>query len=250
MQMLYAATDRYAEKVNPFFSGSRLRFFGVIDAIPALVSDVVRNTTVVGLTIRPIAALFTDDKDREKQFFLDMRPDRNPQGLFAGEKNLLTLKGLSLAEAEGPDDVMRAYVDAIKRADNKTWRACYADWKVRQTFDQDDTWKYVDRNWFTINDRYAASLWDKSRQRVLTDVHDVEVGSVSEPTIVYDAAQMPSDVSDPEDPKIVKEVQILMNHVGLFETGYRTFASSTLKRKWTLQRLDDGPWRIISAQGL
>jgi len=250
MQPVYAAIDRYAEKVNPFFRRSRLRFVGIIEPRVALVSDAIRNITVVGLWVRPIAALFTDDDDREKRFFIDLDTDRNPSATFAGEADLLALDGLALDDAKTPADVMRVYVDSFKRADIGTWRACYADWKVRATFKDDDRYLYVDRTWIVINDQYAASLWDKSRQRLLDDVYAAEVAQVSPARVVYDADRQPSGVGDEDDPRIVEEVRVIVNHVGKFEGGYRTFASATLKRKWTLQRLDDGPWRIVDAQGL
>ena len=256
LKALYAATDRYAEKVNPYFDRSRLTFVCTIKADAALVSDAIRNVTVVGLKATPIAVLFTDDADREKRFFLDLDAERNPAREFAGESELATIEGLTLDESNSPADVMRTYVDAIKRVDMDTWRACYADWKVRATFQDDGQHLYVDRTWITINDRDAVSLWDKSRQRLLEDVYDIEVARVSEPRVVYDASQQPARLHDDDDPEIVEEVQILVDHVTRREETsdsdweYLTFASATLKRKWTLQRLDDGPWRIVSAQGI
>ena len=73
------------------------------------------------------------------------------------------------------------------------------------------------------------------------------MASVSEPRVVYDASQQPAGRIDPE-PRVVQEVRALVNHIGREGDGFRTFAGARLHRKWTLERLDDGPWRVTVAQ--
>jgi hypothetical protein len=53
---------------------------------------------------------------------------------------------------------------------------------------------------------------------------------------------------DDDDPRRVEEVSVRVDHVGRFDDGFRTFAGAQLHRNWTLERLDDGPWRITSGQ--
>jgi hypothetical protein len=57
---LYAATDKYIEQVHPYLRKKRITMIGIIEELPALVSDVRRSITVVGLRLRPIAALLND----------------------------------------------------------------------------------------------------------------------------------------------------------------------------------------------
>jgi hypothetical protein len=107
---------------------------------------------------------------------------------------------------------------------------------------------WVDRTWITLNDRDAVSVWDQSRKRLLDDVYGVQVARVSEPRVVYDAAGQLLDTVDEDDPRIVEEVRAVVDHIGKFGEEFRTFAGNGLHRRWTLQRLDGGPWRIIDGQ--
>jgi hypothetical protein len=45
-------------------------------------------------------------------------------------------------------------------------------------------------------------------------------------------------------------VLVELDHVGKFDGAYRAFNDVTVHRQWILQRINGGPWRIASAQGL
>jgi hypothetical protein len=47
-------------------------------------------------------------------------------------------------------------------------------------------------------------------------------------------------------PRLVQEARVLINHIGKIGDEFRTFAGFMLHRRWELQRLDNGPWRITS----
>jgi hypothetical protein len=48
----------------------------------------------------------------------------------------------------------------------------------------------------------------------------------------------------------VDQVVVWVDHYGLFDGEYRTFQNINVRRRWVLQRLDDGPWRITTIQSL
>ena len=48
----------------------------------------------------------------------------------------------------------------------------------------------------------------------------------------------------------VDQVVVWVDHYGLFDGEYRTFQNVNVRRRWVLQRLDEGPWKITSIQGL
>ena len=55
---------------------------------------------------------------------------------------------------------------------------------------------------------------------------------------------------DPEAPARVQRVRATINHIGRDGEGWRTFTNGRLHRRWTLERLDEGPWRITDAWGI
>jgi hypothetical protein len=245
------AADRYIEKVNPSFGRRKIAFIGVVEPLPALVSDVVKNHTLVGLRVKPIAALVTADDDPPRRFFVEMRPERASDEAFAGEAQLLAFGRPQLLPEMSPEEVLRTFFGCLKAGDFETFRACFATWKVREWFESDSSFLYVDLTWTTANQQDAVSIFDRSRKRLLDDVYGLEVAEVSPVRVVYDAAQQSAgSPGAAAGPRTVEEVRLRVNHIGRIGQEFRTFAGGDLHRKWTLQRLDDGPWRIVDAQAL
>ena len=48
----------------------------------------------------------------------------------------------------------------------------------------------------------------------------------------------------------IDQVGCVLDHVGQFDGGFRTFMTSFVHRNWVLQRRDGGPWRITEVQSL
>jgi len=257
---LYAASSRYVEKVDPFMENRRVVFVGVVEPQATMVVDTVRNQTLLGLRVRPIAARVTVGGG-EHRFFVDLR---HPEGVdpgepapedetFAGEAELLGVHRPALAEGLGPDGVLDTFFACLKVGDMETWKDCFADWRVRDSYYRGDdgretSHQWVDRTWTTLNDRDAMSVWDRSREFLMREVYDLEVARLSPPRVVYDAGTQPEGMVDEELGRRVERVEATVDHVGLVDGDYRTFAGAQLHRRWTLERLDDGPWRITSAQ--
>jgi len=252
---LYTASDHYVEKVDPLLDQRRITFVGRVEEKPVLAVDAVKNLTAVALAVRPMAALVKASGSADGRFFVDMRRpiEDDSDDTFAGEAALLASGRPRLTPDLDPAGVLDVFFQCLKLGDMETWMTCFADWKVRQWYARDDdgqevAYPWLDRTWTTLNERDAVSVWDRSRKFLLEDVYDLEVAQVSEPRVVYDAALALPEMVDEDDPRVVEEVQALVDHVGKADDGYRTFAGAQLHRKWTLQRVDDGPWRITSAQ--
>ncbi|MBC8087282.1 MAG: hypothetical protein H7Z40_08435 [Phycisphaerae bacterium] len=251
MELLHVATRAYVEMVDPTLRESSVTFIGVIQPEPALVVDVDRQITVAGLRVETVAALVSSDTVADHRFFADLRADRRTEA-FAGLT--ATAAGIArppLADTSTPAEVLLAAFDALKRGDMATWLSCYATWNVTTYFERDGSYQWVDLGWSTISERSGASDWDRARQRLHTDVFGVEVARVGPVRVVYDAAQSNGDREAVIiGPRIVEEVTARVNHIGYFEGEYRTFSASLLHRRWRLQRVDHGPWRIIDPQSL
>ncbi len=241
LRPMFEATDKYIERVHPQLRKRRFLLIGEIEPQPALVSDPDRRVTVVGPKVRPLAVEITDDENRDKSFFVDLRPEHNPERTFAGAEALLLMPRAQLRDDLGPGVVMQVFVEALKLGDFDTWRACFAPWRVRPWFRDDQRHLVIDLSWPVMsNDQTAASTWDRSRRFLLEDVYAVEVARVESPPRVVFA----------DETRRVEEVEVGLVHVGRFDGEYRTFTASKLHRRWRLQRLDGGPWRVTEEQGL
>jgi hypothetical protein len=234
IKRLYAATDEYTEIVDPAFRDYRATFVGVVQPEPALVSDAYRSITVSGLRVEPLAALVTNASASDRRLFVDLRPGQTEEP-FAGAAALAAgIRRSTLADSAAPGDVLIAAFDAMKMGDLTTWLACYADWLVRRWHGKGDSYLYVDRTWEVMNERSSTSAWDSARKRLIDDVYGIEVARVGAVRTIFDGTPQ------------VQETRVLVNHIGKIGGEYRTFAGAMLHRRWDLQRLDDGPWRITS----
>ena len=86
------------------------------------------------------------------------------------------------------------------------------------------------------------TAWKNSRKLILDKLYDVKVDKIGRiPRIISKDV----DMGLPDEDK----VDVLVNHYELAENGkYRTFLDINVRRRWTLQRLGEGPWRITSVQ--
>ena len=87
------------------------------------------------------------------------------------------------------------------------------------------------------------SDWERSRRLITSEVYDARVERVERVTRVLERT---GDNGLPN----VDQVVVWVDHYGLFDGEYRTFQNVNVHRQWVLQRLDEGPWRITSIQGL
>jgi len=254
MKRLYAGMGDYTEKVDPFFRDHKVVFVGVIQPEPALVSDTLRRITVSGLRVEPLAGLVSNTSQSDRRLFVDLRPGRMDEP-FAGAAALATgIKKPELRDDLGPGDVLLTAFEALKMGDMATWLKCYATWMVRGWYGKGESYQYVDRTCQVMSPGQSAnSAWDQARKRLMDDLYAVEVDRVTPVRVVYEAAAQPDGSTRAMEagaPQRVEEVLVYLNHIGKVNGEFRTFAGSMLRRRWELQRLDKGPWRITSTQSI
>ena len=83
--------------------------------------------------------------------------------------------------------------------------------------------------------------WEASRRSITGPVFDARVERVERVRRVFSAADgLPN----------LDEVIVWVDHFGQFDGEYRAFVDINVNRRWTLQRLDEGPWKILSLDHL
>lgn len=188
---------------------------------------------VIAVEVVPIAALFGDD---EIAMFTVLGGDE-PEVSFAGESEVRALPRPAVAGDATPAQVMQALFDALHARDDTTWFSLFAEWQVLAE---------EGRHFYNPYDPYPEmrrdSDWTKSRRVVLEKVAALRVVWVDDPVDItpYQFTGMPK----------IERVIVEIDHVGEFDGAYRTFNSIDVHRQWRLGRLDGGPWRIISFQGI
>jgi hypothetical protein len=183
-----------------------------------------------GLQIELLAALIGD------ALFVDVRQGEGETSAFAGEEGLLKPRTALPPEDAPPQDVLACMIDCIKAGDLSVWRQLFADWLVRSNHDGTPQVCYRMQQ-ATDND------FERSRASFARRLWDARVAWVGEPRVVTSGSEFPGA------PR-VEEVEAEIEHIGQFDGEYRGFLDVTVHRWWVLQRIDNGPWRIATPQGI
>jgi len=229
------AQARYRKLVDPDLA-ARWEFVARAGTEARLV--VVGDTARFGLVLEPVAALVGG------AMFVDLARRAGRRAPFAGEAALVDDHPLPPAADASPADVLRALVGAVKAGDLALWRALHADWAVESRSLQDDAGRTVTRlvlhpGGVTPDD----TMFEASRRSLLGRVLDARVAWTGDPVVVLDGARF-------EGASAIEEVEAWLEHVGSFDGETRTFNDVTVRERWTLQRVDGGPWRIATCQPL
>lgn len=219
---------RYKGQINPRFP-EQYRYIGRINDDPRMFT--VDRKPVTGLTVKLLAVLAGND-----ELFVDLTEDKP---VYAGEKELAQLP-LASADMSTPEATIKTMIEAIKMGNDKTWRELIADWKVMEGIDGHHL---IDRS-YRPSLASLESDWSNSRRLITSTVYDARVCKVSPITRVIQKDEKAGISS-------VDEVTVWIEHVGKFDISktqheYRVFTNVNVKRSWTLQRIDDGPWKIVS----
>jgi hypothetical protein len=186
-----------------------------------------RHGAKVGLNVEVLAVRVPN------HFFADLAAK---PGSFAGEE-LATLRGTPTPPDDAsPSDVMRTYVQATKAGDEELWLKLHADWLAMGG---------EGRPLYRAFEPYRNHTSDYTRARnlLLHKVMHAEPVWESDPRVVMRGDEFNGA------PK-VEAVEVIMDHINKFDGETRVFCSIEVKRVWTLQRRDGGPWRITSRNGL
>lgn len=241
MQRFFDAFFRYQAKVDPGVA-ERYRFVArVLDDPVLLTAD---GRPAKGLLVEVIGACAGAG---EGDFFVDLRDPVPADGAarevgrspFAGEDALAAVEVPELAADASPAEVVATMIQTIKWADQPTWRSVFADWRL---FARISGPPIVDVA-FRVPDSRFEREWGESRRSILDYVYDARVASVDR---VRTLREPGLDDGGPA----LDQVDVFVDHVGLFDGEYRTFVDSRVHRRWRLQRLDGGPWRIAEPRRL
>lgn len=226
MQHFFDAWFRFRGDVNPELR-DRWRFLGRVQDVPRMLTVDGRPEAGLVLQVLGVAA-------GQGEMVADLRtPEADGTVRYAGEAEIAGRRRDPPGPEAGPTEVVEAMIDAIKRGDRGTWQALFADWRLFSRWGGEPL---VDTAWIPGAGSFVRP-WEESRRRILDDVWDVRVAEVEPPRVRVVGS------GDGLVPR-VEEVVVWVDHVGRFDDGFRTFSKVGFQRRWTLQRLDDGPWRI------
>ncbi|AKQ66821.1 hypothetical protein A176_003733 [Myxococcus hansupus] len=227
MKRLFAALHRYQKRVTPSVRID-ISLLGRILPDPRLLAGSGR--AVAGLEVEPVAALIGG------AVCVDVSDTREGGPFFAGEASLTHEALGAPADDASPREILEAMVAAVKHGDQATWNDLFADWRAVP-----DGQRPIYYPVWTWNSR--DSEWMRSRRLLLDKVLDARVHWMGDVNVVIRGDEAPGV------PRI-EEVELELDHVGLFEGEARTFNSVEVKRHWRFQRRNGGPWRIVSHQSL
>lgn len=219
------AMERFKVRVTPELDEA-FELIGEVTDAPAMVA--AGRQVYTGLVLEPLAALV------DGKMFVDVSGggDAPP---FAGEAES------SSPEVEArpdltPAETFRAFITALKLGAQDLWRGFFASWSCEPA-GAGDGWRYAAAG------GPPASAHDLdyvlARRLILSSVYDVRVAAEGTARVVYD-----------RDGTRVEQAELEVDPIGLFDGEYRAFRSVDVHRRWTLQRVDAGPWRIVSEQGI
>jgi hypothetical protein len=222
----YEVMNHYKGQINPTMP-EKYRYLARVKDEMQMIT--VKGQAYTGLMLELIAAMAGDD-----ECCIDLRSE-HPK--FAGEQRLSSFEPIVLDASAGPGQVIEVMIRAVKLGDDKTWRSLFADWRIvagaggRETID----FAYAPRT------SGFADVWERSRKNILGEVLDARVERV-EP--VKRVLERSSDMPE------VEQVRVWVDHFGRFDSEVRAFKNLYVNREWVLQRLDGGPWKIVTLQHL
>lgn len=207
-----------------------------------LVGRVLDHPMMVTVDGRPEEGLLLDvvaGSAGDGEFFVDLRGGSEGRPAWAGEEELTRSTGIELPADAPPEAVVHALVEAVKQGDLTTWTSLFADWRLWNQWGGEPL---VEQD-VEVPESNFIRAWEDSRRTILGDVYDARVSRVDRVRVLAQG--------DPrqERPR-VEEVVVWLDHVGLFDGEYRTFTGVAVTRRWPLQRLDGGPWKIVEPRRL
>jgi hypothetical protein len=232
LQPVWKAQLRYRRSVSAGLSDG-LAMVGRIRPQSRLIApEGVRAT--VALDVEPVAVLMGNDDTR---MFLDLTLPGETEPPFAGESRLKVQAPAPLPDDASPVQVMETLVAALRARDIDTWYSLFCPWQVLQEAGRAylyPYWPYPPQN--------RDSDWIRSRRVLMEKICAIRIAWVSEPQV------MPNDPMS-QSPTVWR-VELELDHIGEFDGEFRSFNGPDVHRHWVLSRLDQGPWRILTHQGI
>lgn len=228
MDQVLTAQYRYQEQVSPKIRDT-YAIIGRVRQDPEM--HALGSESVTGLGLEVIAVTVGD------AMFVRTTQKAGDEVAFAGQKQLSTVGVPPVSAKATPRKVMQAAIAALKIGNKDAWKKLFARWKLsiygtgRIHFDP------------TYYAGVPARDWVRARRLILGDVYDLNVVDVG---LVH---RLTKGDEFPGAPKI-EEVDVEVEAVGKFPEGYRPFNDVRVNRVWKLQRVNGGPWRIVTWRGI
>lgn len=217
------ASRRYQRSVSPDLPAEYRLLVRVLPEPRMLfASDMIFK----GYAVEPIAALVGD------AMFVACTPEGEPA--FAGEDSTQPHAAVPPDDAT-PRQVIEALIAAAKLGDQAGFNALFAPWTLSTRKGQ--TMVFPNPTPVTGDD------WERTRRWLSQRVADVRVVWVDE------VIRVSSPDSFPGAPSIDATV-VEVEHWGVFDGQTHAFMNTGLNRRWPMQRIDGGPWRIARGQSL
>jgi len=230
MKRLMGARHRYQKVVTPTLAES-YSIVGRIVPEPKML--VLRGRPTTGLRVELAAVTAGNDA-----MFVDLTQAKDGESLFAGEAALQRASEIAVPADASPRQVMEAFVEALKQGEEATWKGFFATWRAER-WDDDGEVRY-----FPYSPRRSLeSDFVRARRLVLGEVYGAKVVWVSEVRRVMTGKEF-------KGAPTIDEVDLEIDHIGLFDGEHRAFTSINVRRRWVLQRQNGGPWRITTEQAL
>jgi len=223
---IFRAMERYKQRIAPDIND----VFELVAKITDHPTMVATPTAVyTGMMADPIAALV------DGKMFIDLSPEGRDIP-FAGESDFVKSPAVQLRPDMTPTEVFGQFINALKLGDQDLWQNFFASWSCEPT-GIGDQWVYNAEGGPVPN---AHNLdYVIARRVIMSNVYDVRVLTEGAPKTIYE-----------KDGTKVEMVVLDVDPIGLFDGEYRSFRSVDVHRLWHMQRVNGGPWKIVSEQGL
>ncbi|MGH8446550.1 MAG: hypothetical protein ACREVL_14855 [Solimonas sp.] len=179
-----------------------------------------------GYTVAPVAALVGD------AMFVACTADGEPP--FAGEDSTQTHVTRPPDDAT-PRQLIEALIKAAKLGDQDGFNSLFAPWLLSTRKGQ--TMVFANPAPVSNDD------WERTRRWLSQRVADVRVVWVDD---VYLLASPDAFAGAAK----IEATEVEVEHWGVFDGQTHAFMATGLNRRWPLQRIDGGPWRIARAQNI
>lgn len=232
MDLFFDTMFRYQSQITPDIV-EKYEFFGEILDDPAMIT--YKDRPITGLMVKVVAVTLGNE-----DMFVDLRnSDANGETMYSGEAELGKLDTVTPDANAGPKEIIAAMISSIKLSNRKQWQSLFGNWRVFHGFDGSPT---IDMAYELPDNRYQR-MWEHSRRLILDEVYDARVVKIFPVKILVEADE---ENGFPE----IAQVKVIIDHIGKFNEEYISFSNLKVRRKWILQRIDKGPWKIIDPQHL
>jgi hypothetical protein len=223
-QRMQLATRRYTQRVTPNLAED----YAILGRImPQARLVMAQGRAVVCLELEPVAATVGE------RMFVDLTTVRDGQSPFAGEDAARSSVPAPAADAP-PEQVLSTFLAALKAADADRWLELFASWRVLEG---------AQPVFYPYRPPVAGAVWDVARRQILQEVCDARVVWRDDARVVVRGDEYPGL------PRI-EEAALEVDHIRAAGSEHRGFRARGLTRLWRLQRVDQGPWRIVTESGL